>query len=63
MPARQNIDALRKELHSSRVDAYMSEFESEVGDQALIVGSVPLHEIQQEEKRQREERVQSELEV
>ncbi len=58
---RKNIDALRKELDSTRIQAYMDDFETKVEDYTLIVGSVPLEEIQREEKRQREERIKAEL--
>jgi hypothetical protein len=60
-PMRKNIDALRKELDSTRIQAYMDDFETKVEDYTLIVGSVPLEEIQREEKRQREERIKAEL--
>ena len=63
VPARGKITALKQELQSSRMASYLTDFDSTVEDHTLIVGSVPLQEIQEEERRQREERVKAELEV
>ena len=63
VPVRGKISALKQELQSSRMASYLTDFASTVEDHTLIVGSVPLQEIQEEERRQREDRVKAELEV
>eukprot|EP00042_Codosiga_hollandica_P055187 m.766769 g.766769 ORF g.766769 m.766769 type:complete len:1289 (-) comp59065_c0_seq41:1665-5531(-) len=60
-PVRQNISQLVHEVQQETIPGYLDEFDQDIADHKLLIGSVPLEEVQREERRIRENRVQAQL--
>ncbi|XP_046362564.2 uncharacterized protein LOC124139499 [Haliotis rufescens] len=57
IPNYEKISELRLEMEKGEVDPYLRQFEDEVRDDVVMLGSISLEEVQEEERRLRDEHV------
>lgn len=57
VPTYKKITQLQSELEKEEVNEYISKFENDVKNDVLMIGSISLEEVQEEEKRLRDEHI------
>eukprot|EP00057_Strongylocentrotus_purpuratus_P022307 XP_011676781.1 PREDICTED: uncharacterized protein LOC100892195 [Strongylocentrotus purpuratus] len=56
-PSYRQISHLRQELEEEKIDPYIDRFEDNVRDDVLMIGNISLEEVQEEERRLRDEHI------